>query len=144
MFTISSFRSFANMASLRKEDQRKRGFTPFANDPWTGPGNDPFVGPLQTLTGYISRNHDNEYQEYEDKYGVNPKYYWTDADRRAIQEWERTGEWSGQIAAYVFKAKKFLFDHGLISGMSLYNLRWFAYVEIFVLGKQLLMVTLVL
>ena len=122
------------MASLRKASDRKRGFTPFANDPWTGPGNDPFTGPLLTLTGYVSRNHDNEYKEYEDKYGINPKYYWNDADRKAIEEWEKTGEWSGQFAAYVFRAKKFLARAGLVPGMSFVNLLWHAIYCVEILG----------
>lgn len=110
------------MPGLRKVLRRNRGFTPFPGDPWTGPGNDPFIGPLNTLTAYVSRNHDNAYAEYEKKFGTNPKYYWNDADREAIREWDRTGEWSGRIAAYVFKAKKFLHDVGIVPGRSFCNL----------------------
>lgn len=74
------------------------------------------------MTAYVSRNHDNAYAEYEKKFGTNPKYYWNDADREAIREWDRTGEWSGRIAAYVFKAKKFLHDVGIVPGRSFCNL----------------------
>lgn len=105
------------MPSVRNVDNhRKRGFTPFNDDPWTGPGNDPFIGPLKTLTGYISRDHDNAYAMYQDRYGIDPKLYWSKADQDAIHEWEHTGEWSGRIAAYVFKAKKFLRDAGIVKG----------------------------
>lgn len=97
---------------------RKKGWV-IPGHKWTGPGNDPYIGPLTSLTDYISRDHDIDYELIEEKYGVNPKYYWTKADEVAIKHWTETGEWSGAAAAWVFKVKKFLNKVGVIPGLDM-------------------------
>lgn len=97
---------------------RKKGWV-IPGHKWTGPGNDPYIGPLQSLTDYISRDHDIDYGAIEKKFGVNPKYYWTKADEVAIKQWSKTGEWSGAAASFVFKVKKFLNTVGVIPGLDM-------------------------
>ena len=79
---------------------------------YMGPGNKMDKGPPTARDDAVSLEHDVEYGKIE-KEGVNPKWVWSDADEKFVNEIKdtKTGRW---ISKPYFQAKKLAYQAGLI------------------------------